>query len=53
MNIPSRIDRLDAKLADAIIAAADEVLARKHDAQFIGHGVDFDAFSTARPIGPP
>src|SRR3954469_2907122 len=27
--------RLDAKLADAIIAAADEVLARKHDAQFI------------------
>jgi aspartate ammonia-lyase len=27
--------RIDAKLADAIIAAADEVLARKHDAQFI------------------
>ncbi|HET7186875.1 MAG TPA: aspartate ammonia-lyase [Gemmatimonadaceae bacterium] len=27
--------RLDAKLADAIIAAADEVLAHKHDAQFI------------------
>ncbi len=27
--------RLDAKLADAIIAAADEVLARQHDAQFI------------------
>ena len=27
--------RLDAKLADAIIAAADEVLARRHDAQFI------------------
>jgi len=27
--------RLDAKFADAIIAAADEVLARKHDAQFI------------------
>jgi aspartate ammonia-lyase len=27
--------RLDAKLADAIVAAADEVLARKHDAQFI------------------
>ena len=27
--------RLDARLADAIIAAADEVLARKHDAQFI------------------
>ncbi len=27
--------RLDAKLADAIIAAADEVLARQHDQQFI------------------
>jgi len=27
--------RLDAKLADAIIAAADEVLAHKHDAQFV------------------
>jgi fumarate hydratase class II len=27
--------RLDAKLADAIIKAADEVLARKHDQQFI------------------
>ena len=27
--------RLDPKLADAIVAAADEVLARKHDAQFI------------------
>ncbi len=27
--------RLDAKLADAIVAAADEVLARRHDAQFI------------------
>jgi aspartate ammonia-lyase len=27
--------RLDAKLADAIVAAADEVLAHKHDAQFI------------------
>src|SRR3954471_20336076 len=27
--------RLDAKLADAIIPAADEVLARKRDAQFI------------------
>jgi aspartate ammonia-lyase len=27
--------RLDAKLADAIVTAADEVLAHKHDAQFI------------------
>ena len=27
--------RLDAKLADAIVAAADEVLAHRHDAQFI------------------
>ncbi|NUS47873.1 MAG: aspartate ammonia-lyase [Gemmatimonadaceae bacterium] len=27
--------RLDPKLADAIVAAADEVLARKHDAQFV------------------
>ena len=27
--------RLDAKLADAIVAAADEVLAHEHDAQFI------------------
>src|SRR5881227_3621856 len=27
--------RLDAKLADAIVAAADEVLARKHDAHFV------------------
>src|SRR4051812_19700079 len=27
--------RLDPRLADAIIAAADEVLARKHDDQFI------------------
>jgi aspartate ammonia-lyase len=27
--------RLDPRLADAIVAAADEVLARKHDAQFI------------------
>jgi aspartate ammonia-lyase len=27
--------RLDAKLADAIVAAADEVLAHKHDAQFV------------------
>jgi aspartate ammonia-lyase len=27
--------RLDAKLADAIVKAADEVLARQHDAQFI------------------
>ncbi|MBA3890637.1 MAG: aspartate ammonia-lyase [Gemmatimonadaceae bacterium] len=27
--------RLDAKMADAIIAAADEVLARKHDAHFV------------------
>src|SRR5688500_1973741 len=27
--------RLDAKLADAIVAAADEVLARKHDTHFI------------------
>ena len=27
--------RLDAKLADAIVAAADEVLARRHDAHFI------------------
>ncbi|HEY0994593.1 MAG TPA: aspartate ammonia-lyase [Gemmatimonadaceae bacterium] len=27
--------RLDAKMADAIVQAADEVLARKHDAQFV------------------
>ena len=27
--------RLDVRMADAIIAAADEVLARKHDAQFV------------------